>query len=111
MSFAKEIGNHIGERNGIIDYTVRLLHQEGGLRFPVFGSIVQRHASIANAECMTAFQLLQKLLEMAKSLQSLDDKAVKVTPPPTWQGVMTKLEEIADTLHARQPGPPRLSSG
>jgi hypothetical protein len=106
ISFAKEIRNHIAQRNGIIDDTISLLQQESGLPFPVFGSMVQRHASIGNAECVTALQLFKKLLDMAKSLQSLDDKAKKVTPPPPLHGVITKLEEIADTLNARQPGPP-----
>ena len=109
-SFAKELRNHIAQRNSMLDYTMSLLHQDGGLRFPVFGSIVQRHASIANAECMTTLQLFEKLLDIAKSLQSLDERAKKVTPPAPLQGVIAKLEEVAITLGARQPGPPEFPS-
>jgi hypothetical protein len=67
MSFAKEIRNNIAQRNGIIDDRVALSHQESGLNFRVFGSMVQKHASIANAECMTALQLFITLLDIVSA--------------------------------------------
>lgn len=107
-SLAMELKNHIGRRNRIIDDTMTLMQQDGGLRFPVFGSIVQQHASIANAECVTGLQLFEKLLDMTKSLRNLHQRTKKVTPPPPLQGVMAKLSQIAVVLRAREPRPPNF---
>ena len=103
LSLAKEMINHIRQRNYNIDAAIQLMNQHDGLRFPVAGSIVQRHTSIANAECATAWQLFTKLLDMAKSLQGVNDRARKLIPPPPLQGVMTKLEEIVRRSHLHGP--------
>jgi hypothetical protein len=95
VNLAAEMIDHIRQRNSNIYATITLMNQqEGSLGFYVVGTIVQRHASIANAECAASLQLFNKLIEMTESLQRLDERTKKVTLPTPLEGAIRRLKEI-----------------
>jgi hypothetical protein len=104
-ALARQIQSQTLQRNQNIDHGTRLTDQQGGkLSYYVLENILQRHVSIANAECITAWSLFKVLLEMAHSLEVINDKekGKKLIRPAGLDAAMKELKQIVDQVG----GPP-----
>jgi hypothetical protein len=100
-ALARQIQNRTLQRNRNIEASVRLTDQQGGkLNYYVLESILQKHVSIANAECITAWSLFSVLLEMARNLEQINDKekGKKLIHPPGLDAAMRELKQIVDEI-------------
>jgi len=91
------------QRNKNIDADMLLRNQQGGkLSYYVLDSMLQRHMSVANAECLTALQLFNHHLTMAATLARINDSArgKRLTVPPELNTALSELNKIADERRA-----------
>ena len=81
---------------------------QGGLNFYQLDRNLQIQTSIADSECVTTLQLLEKLIETARSLENLNEtypiQSKKLVPPKKLvlpeaaKEAMNKLREIAEPI-------------
>lgn len=98
--------------NAIVDQNAGILEarsaiaQTGGLNFHQLDGILQLQENIGFGECAYAYQLLQNLLAIAASLQSIATEhpgiggRKKVVPPPALQDALQKLGVIVASRQA-----------
>jgi hypothetical protein len=100
-ALARQVQARTLQRNRNIEAAARLTDQQGGkLNYYVLESILQKHVSIANAECITAWSLFEVLLEMAKNLEKINDKKMgkKLIHPAGFDATMRELKQIVEEI-------------
>ncbi len=99
---AHQIKNLTLQRNRNIEFDLHLRNQQGGkLNYYALESMLQRHVTIANAECITAGKLFYVLRDMAKKLERINDQAQgqKLILPPGLDDAMKELKQILDLIN------------
>ena len=105
VASARQLKNLTLQRNRNIETGVNLVNQQGGrLNFYVLDSVLQRHASVADAECVTALQLFKNFLDMASNLERINDKkqGKKLIPSPALEEAAKELQKIADQISPKK---------
>lgn len=105
MTFMHDVKNILSERNKLID-----LATLGKDAIPLNLDAIEQHianqATVANAEVVNCFQLLEQLLFVCKKLENIIKKyykdvsgpKLKVQPPEVLQAIFDELERISKTL-------------
>jgi hypothetical protein len=100
----RQITYFVHQRNRNIEADITLRNQQGGqLSYLVLESILQKHVSVANAECITAREMFTVLMDMANALEQMNDRArgKKLVLPPGFPEVMSMLDTIAQNNRRR----------
>jgi hypothetical protein len=86
---------------------LQLTMHQGGLKTPQLHSILHLQTSTADAECLTALQLFEKLLDTEKRLEAINNtyrinvRKSKMTTPESLGCVLEQLREIEKTHRTR----------
>jgi hypothetical protein len=104
ISLSRILNNAIRDRNKNIEMARTATTAQGQLTFYQLDNILHLIASIADSECVTTLQLLEKLLSTARSLETLNaayqipDKKWKLKPNPALDEAMNQLRQIAGPI-------------
>jgi hypothetical protein len=104
-SCAKELNSIISSRNENIRNANSFLMQTGGqFNFHQIGSVLQMQLAVAKAECVTASQLFDVLLDVENALERVNAtyrvkaKKTKLTPPAELQQFRDQLSKIVTKI-------------
>jgi hypothetical protein len=100
---SREINTTIKNHNAHLMGAMQTTMHQGGLITSQLYSILHLQTSLADAECLTALQLFDKLLDMEKRLEAINDtyeidvRKTKITTPKSLGPVLEQLREIEKT--------------